>query len=74
MFYFLAEDGKMKNRERGEGGNITIFHKYRLRWQLVLSLFSTRNSEWSNTTEESLTGGDYDGNDGRFPQVAIEAQ
>lgn len=35
MFYFLAEDGEMKNQERGEGGSIPLFHKYRLRWQLV---------------------------------------
>lgn len=38
MFYFLAEDGKMKNQERGEGGNILLFHEYRLRWQLVPAL------------------------------------
>lgn len=35
MFYFLAEDGEMKNQDRGKGGNIPIFPKYRLRWQLV---------------------------------------
>lgn len=38
MFYFPAEDGKMKNQERGEGGNILLFHEYRLRWQLVPAL------------------------------------
>lgn len=38
MFYFRAEDGKMKKQERGEGGNILLFHEYRLRWQLVPAL------------------------------------
>lgn len=54
MFYSHAEE---KKELGGREGEIVphIFHKYRLRWQLVPALwFPTKNGEQSNIIVENL--------------------